>query len=81
MFSCSGSGFSFICIGREQLLIFSLFVAIGAIFGVSTDHILIFLILMRFHSLWYLHFVFYRSLFKPVTAISTFPQMELLIEQ
>ncbi len=32
MFSCSGSGFSFICIGREQLLVFSLFVAIGAIF-------------------------------------------------
>lgn len=58
MFSCSGSGFSFICIGREQLLSFSLFVAIGAIVGVSIDHILIFLILMRFHRLWYLHFLF-----------------------
>lgn len=60
---------------------FSLFVAIGAIFGVSIEHILIFLIFMRFHRLWYLHFVFYRSLFKPVIAISAFPQMELLIEQ
>lgn len=66
---------------KRAITNFSLFVAIGAIFGVSTDNILIFLIFMRFHRLWYLHFVFYRSLFKPVIAISAFPQMELLIEQ
>ncbi len=58
MFSSSGSGVSFKRVGQVQSLLSRLVVAIGAIFGVSTDHILIFLISMRFHRLWYLHFLF-----------------------